>query len=797
MNNYLDRGIDDTPEQAGLPVSIKRIFARAVRFWYLITLSVITALVIAFLINRYSNRIYPVTASIIVREGTENAAAEFLYKSNPLVNPYRNFYNELYIMRSYPLLQEVVEELNFSIKWYREGSVKTTEFYESDFPVRLRLIPDQGATYGQHARFKLIDDSHYALEYFTDREAGAIKNFEKARLGDTLDLGDHRLVAFRTGPVKVEKIGKIFDLQFEDPYEIAKDYANRLKATWAEQGASVVNLEITGPLPEKEIDFVNQFIDRYQQYDVDKKNEVASKSIEFLDRQLDNIGDSLDYFDNKIEDFKETQFLSDFELETERIFTRLKDLEAQRAQLTLYDNYFKYLEEYINSGDEFDQIVPPSAVGITDLLLTQLIEQLTAIQFNLRMLGDLQNENNPMVVERRQRIVQLKRDILEGVNSIKATQKINRDFLSKQIADAERELSRLPQSERKLIDLRRNYTIRENLYLFLMQKRAEAGISRASTTSDIIVVNPPSQKGGAISPKPMLNYAIALVASILIPFIIFFLLEFYDDKIQSKEDIESLTTIPIIGGVGHNSSDGNLVVVNSPKSFMAECFRTLRSSLNFFIDSKDKKIIMITSSVSGEGKTFTTINLASILAFSGKRVLIVGADMRRPKLFTDFNLRNDVGLSSYLSSMNSLEEVIQHTGIENLDLISGGPVPPNPSELLLLPVMKQMLAELLKQYDYVLLDTPPIGLVSDALNLVPMVDHTIFMIRQGYTPRFFIKELQALTERRDIRQISILFNDIRKTGPGYGYGYGYGYSYGYDNYGYGYNRRKDGNYYQE
>lgn len=784
------------PVKKASAINLKRVLARALQYWYVIVLSVLMGVVAAFFATRYDTPIYTVSASIIVREGLENAGAEFLYKSNPLVTPYRNFYNELYIMRSFPLLQEVVEKLNIDVAWYREGSIKTVEVYEHYLP-RVVVLETEKKPYGQTMIFRAQDQHTFSLQYLlADESQGEV--FEKLPFNDTISVNGYRLIFQIRGVLPETVFEKPYTIEFKNSYSLAQAYAERLKATWAEEGASVINLNLNGALPKKEIDFIHQFIERYQEYDVEKKNAVATKSIEFLDRQLANIGDSLKYFDDRIEDFKRSQFTTNFEGEAALISERVKDLDQQLAQLDLYASYFKYLEEYLKSSTDVDQIVPPSSVGITDQILNSLITQLTEMQFGLRMLGDLQTEANPKVLERKQKIQQLKGDILEGIKSLKSAQSINRAFLQKQLKTEERRLAALPEAERDFFEIKRSYTIRENLYLFLLQKRAEAGISRASTTSDVIVVNPPAQKGGAISPKPMQNYGIGLFLGLILPMLAFVIAEFLNNRVQSKEDIEELSSLPIIGGIGHaGTEDEGLAVLKRPKSAMAEAFRALRSNLNYFIQNQDRKVILITSSVSGEGKTFTTLNLATIMAFSGKRVIIIGADMRRPKLFTDFGLNNDVGLSSYLASLKTLPQVIQKTPVQNLDLISGGPIPPNPSELLMLPAMNNLMQELHQQYDYILIDSPPLGLVSDAFSLIPFASHTIFMVRQNYTLRNHIMELQTLMDQRGISQVSILFNDIMKTGLGYGYGGGYGYAYGY---GYGYRdstQRYGGGYYEE
>ena len=384
-------------------INFRRILGHALHYWYLVVLSVLIALSIAFIVNRYATRIYTVSASIIVREGTENAAAEFLYKSNPLVNPYRNFFNELYIMRSYPLLQEVVESLNYGVAWYREGNIKTVEIYEKNFPFQIHVLPGEDMPWGRTMAFEATGENTFNLEYLSDDGEARGDSFKNLAFNDTVAVNGYHFYVETSNLKGSSYLNKPLVVQFRDPYALARSYSTRLNAKWAQQGASVIDLDITGPVPEKETDFLRRFIERYQQYDVDKKNIVATKSIEFLDRQLATIGDSLSYFDGKIEDFKQSHFLSSFEGEAGRILQQIEQLETQRSQFTLYENYFTYLETYISTSKDYDQIVSPSAVGISDPVLTGLIGQLTEVQFSLRMLGDLQTEVNPLVVERRKK----------------------------------------------------------------------------------------------------------------------------------------------------------------------------------------------------------------------------------------------------------------------------------------------------------------------------------------------------------------------------------------------------------
>jgi capsular exopolysaccharide synthesis family protein len=280
-----------------------------------------------------------------------------------------------------------------------------------------------------------------------------------------------------------------------------------------------------------------------------------------------------------------------------------------------------------------------------------------------------------------------------------------------------------------------------------------------------------------------------------VPFTLFVLFEIVNNRVQSKEDIDKLTTIPFIGGVGHSTHSNNLMVKERPKSGVSESFRAMRSNLNYFTGNKTRQVFMVTSSISGEGKTFTTINLATVFALSGKKTLIVGADMRRPKLFTDFDCRNDIGLSTYLSQLNDFDQVVQQTFIESLYLVSGGPVPPNPSELLLTDRFEQFIREAINKFDFIIIDTPPLALVTDAFVISKFANHTVFVLRQNFSPKQFIRSIDEYYRSGKIKNISILLNDIYKSGLGYGYGQGYAYYYGYS-YGYGY-KSKPGSYYED
>jgi capsular exopolysaccharide synthesis family protein len=761
----------------GLKIDFKRVGYRALRYWYLVVVSLGISLSISFLKNRYAQRIYPVTASVIIREKEETNGAELLYK-NALIDPYRNYLNEPYIIRSYPLIGKVIENLNFEVAFYRKGNIKTTEAY--DLPVKARLLLRNGS-YGASLLFEVLDENSFRIKNSDDDSKDQGKVFQ---FNDSIEFNKHHFVLLKDPSVSIENIKNVqFVLTFLDPLAVTGSYVNRVSVDWAEEGSGVLNLSISGSNPSKELDFMNNLISTYQQYDLNKKNQTAERTIQFIRDQLKDISDSLKIFERQLEQFKINNSIENLDDEAKRLFEQLNPLETQRTELLIRAHYFDYLVKYIGQGSNLDLVILPSSMGVDDPILAEIVSKMINIQTELKLFMGKGRDENPLAKGGLKRLEGIRNDLLESVNTLKVTDKFKSDLLQKQIAELEKQIEHLPLQQRQFISIQRNYSLLENLYVFLMQKMSEAGISKASNISDIVTVNPP-MSGGAISPNTRRNYLYGFVLGLLVPILAFVVLEVFNQKIQSKEDIDKVSSIPFIGGIGHYETGNNLAVNQKPKSAVAESFRAIRSNLNYFTGNQAKKVFIIGSSISGEGKTFSTINLATVFAMSGRKTLIIGADMRRPKIYMDFDLENTIGLSGYLSQLNSFNEIIQRTSIENLDLISGGPVPPNPSELLLTDRFETLIKEALTIYDYIIIDTPPIAIVTDGFVLSKYADHTVFITRQNYTPKAFLRDIQEHYSSGKLKNISIVLNDIYKSGLGYGYGYGYGYG-----------RKQNGGYY--
>jgi len=772
---------EEKNQTGGFSLDFKRVIARAFRFWYVLIISLALTLTVAFYQTRYSERVYPVKTSILIRETQEAGGAELLYK-NALIDPYRNYLNEPYIIKSYPLIEKVLRDLNFDVAFVREGYFMKTDAY-SYIPVKARWCNPVSGKRGSLI-FKLKSETQYSLGTYADGQDETL-----FVLGDSIEFQGFSLCITKVPKRNIESFLDVpFKLFINDIRSLAGTYISRLNVEWAEEGAGVINLSINGTNWEKEMDFLNGLVTSYGQFDLDKKNVTAKRTITFIRSQLLSIKDSLRTVEFQLERLGNSGRVKDMSVEAQRLFAKVEVFELQRSELMIRKNYYDYLDDYLDKDESnLDQIILPSSVGLTDPVIASLITRIIDLQLEMKLYLNSEKGSNPLITSKMQQIREIKEDVKEGLKTLKSTDKIKTDFLAKQFQVIERQLELLPSSERQLIAVQRNYSLLENLYVFLMQKLSEASISEASNTSDIIPINPP-MRGAIISPNATQNYMIAAFMGLVVPIIIFILFELINNKVQSKEDIDKVTSIPFVGGVGHNTSGINLTVKEKPKSGLAESFRALRSNLNFFTGNQTKKVFMVSSSISGEGKTFTTINLATVFALSGKKTLIVGADMRRPRIFQDFKRNNDQGLSTYLSGISTFEEVIQTTDIDNLFLVSGGPVPPNPSELLLTNKFEEFIKKALEVYEFVLIDTPPLALVTDAFVMSKFVDHTVFVMRQNYSPKEFVRSIDDYYKSGKIKNISILLNDIYKSGLGYGYGQNYDYSF---HYGYSYGSKKD------
>lgn len=464
-------------------------------------------------------------------------------------------------------------------------------------------------------------------------------------------------------------------------------------------------------------------------------------------------------------------------------FSNISSLDNERTKFLLTAKYIDYVEKYITESNEYDKIITPNTVNVENKVLDQLIGELIQLQLEKNTyLGGATNRN-PFLNEVNIKIENLKKSLLEAIATSRATNALALQNIESQMKMAEKSVGALPTKEREFVGINRLYTINENIYLVLLQKRLEADLVRAAATVDSRVVNP-AMLEKKLGPETRKNYLIGLFAGLLLPIVLIYLIEFFRGTIENTDELERISKIPVLASVLHteNKEGKSTIILDKPKSALAESFRALRSNLNFVLGNNDdsNKVILVTSSIPGEGKSFCSINISLVLALSGKKVIHIAADMRKPKLYVDLAagaVDTGQGLSTYLSQLAELDQIITPSVAPMLDVIPSGPVPPNPSELLLNKRMDVLITELKKRYDMIVIDTPPIGLVSDPMNLMKYSDANLYVVRYKYTPAERIKYINKLYTDGQVGNLNFIFNDVKHRTRAYGYGYGYGYGY--------------------
>jgi capsular exopolysaccharide synthesis family protein len=525
--------------------------------------------------------------------------------------------------------------------------------------------------------------------------------------------------------------------------------------------------------PEKGILMLNTLLDVYRSNELTKKNQLGFKTIKFIDDQLGGVSDELRQVENSLESFRSRNNILDISTTSENLTKNLDKLEADKSALEQKLKYYEYIAISLEK-DNSKNIDTPSTFGLEDPLLNNLLMELTRLNQERIGLNYSTKEGNPVAQILELKITNTRKALGENVNNFIEASRQAIGNLKDRINSVRANVQGLPRSERELVSIKRRFDFNDNVYNYLLEKRAEAGIAIASNTIEKTIVDKARQVGGGpIAPnkKLILLITVLLGCSFSVALIIF--KDVISDNIVTVKDIERNSVIPTISTITHgNKSERNSVIVAHAKSAIGESFRSLRVNLQYLTLGSENNVIGITSSVEGEGKTFCSINLAAAMAQSGKRTIIIDADMRRPKIASSFRLKNEKGLSSYLIGASSIKEIISTTLTKGLDIITSGPIPPNPLDLIGLARMEELVNALKQTYDTIIIDSPPLGYVSEYIILMKFTNANIYVVRSNYTSKAHLDKINRLYEEKKIKNVSLLLNDVKSSQNGYKYVYG-------------------------
>jgi tyrosine-protein kinase Etk/Wzc len=784
-------------------IDFHRYLSLFVSNWYWFAGALFIAVTIAYGINRYAEEEYIVQSSILIKDeqyGGGFAEIDKIIPGGDIFRSTQNLENEIGILQSFNLNYRVMNSLpEFHVVYVgvgRRGIAESRLYKNCPFMVRYDSLQTQPT--GTQLNVRILSDSRYLLsteDHEFEKEFSFGEPVSVYGLKFTIEQRDKTKPVYRPG-----ESNKYF-FYFISPFKLANIYRSKLSVTPIKENATLVTLSVPGPSPQQEADYLNKLMELYNQQGLEYKNETARKTIEFIDEQLILISDSLSVAENDMENFRRDNQFVDLTLEGSMALQEYEKYANDKADLSLQLQYFQYLLTYVETQNQSGSIVSPSVLGgNVDPVLVTLVGELSDLQQKRKEVGFMVREDVPAVRLMDDRINQVRVSIKDNVSNSINQLRISISSLNDRINQVQRQMGKLPGTERRLIQIQRAFDLNNTVYTFLLEKRSEAGIAKASRVSDNRTIDTADpQNALRIKPKIRKNYMLSFMLGIILPAVAIVLIDLLNDKIIDKKDIDKITRAPILGYISHSNYSTEIPVIEKPGSTLSESFRSIRTSLRYFITEDKPCVIGISSTISGEGKTFVAVNLAAIISMLGKKTLLVGLDLRKPRIHRILGLDNKVGMSTYLSNNSTIGEVLQATHIENLWFAASGPIPPNPAELIERQSMSKFIEEAKKQFDYIILDTPPVAIVTDALLLSPHSDIMLFVVRQRYSSRNTLQLIEEIYRNKEMSNAGIIVNDISMSGYygyglryGYTMGYSYGYNYGYKYYGQAYYGRKTG-----
>ena len=777
----------------------KGFLLKIISYWKWFLLSLVIAFTIAYNVNIRKEKVFGMESLIVVEDQnnplfTSNTSLIFNWGGTS-----DKVQTIITTLKSRSHNEFVVDKLQYYIQYFKEGKYFYQDAY-GETPFVVAIDKTKGQLFGRLIKIKFISPTQYELSVdFEETSTATLMHYADLSVSEY----NVREQAFK----KVYQINESVALPFlnlklllqpdainyeNSEYFIRFDDFNQVVAAYKgidvsadAKALSVVRLQLEGSNKKRLVEYLNVTVDMLRKNELNRKNLFAINTISFIDSTLVQMEDQIKDAEGELKEFRKGKNIFELEEGGGGVLTeKLSGYDVEKDELGRKVSYLNLLKSYLDKSTDYSKLPAPTVAGIEDPNIISNVSKLIGLSTERSKMA-YSVKSKGMFSDFDREMAAIKSVLLENIASSKAALNIDLSIVNKNIRLAEGQASLLPEQKQEHLKITRKYNLKDKIYSTFLEKRSEAEIVKASNISDINFLDRAKDVGGGLrGPKTSVNYILALLFGFLIPLILVFIIALLDNNINGVEDIQKLTKIPVIGVVGKKSTENNLAVFEKPKSPLAESFRAIRSSLQFLYKKQQKqgaKILMITSSVSGEGKTFCSINLATVFALSEKKTVIVGLDLRKPRIFGDFNIDNISGVVNYLIGQKTVDDIIQPTHIPYLDVISSGPIPPNPSELLMGDAMAELIEELKLKYDYIILDTPPVGLVSDALELSRFCDATLYVTRQGFTKKGMLGVVNEKHKRGELHNISIVFNGYQnKAKYGYGYGYGYGaYGEGY------------------
>jgi tyrosine-protein kinase Etk/Wzc len=776
--------IEQNPESYYYAKSAFRIVKQ---YWYLFIISIVFFVSIAQFLNWYFQPVYEVGSIILIDEevaGNKPDPTHEFMKTFSIFTAANDIQLEILKMKSLDLITKALENIHSEISYYTGNGIKTNELHhEAPFQVdfirnhvqsvgtKFRIMPKAGG------RFRILaekSDESISLCNYEKHTLGSMSSFamdKEYAYGDTIQSAFY---SFRVqcDPLKLAYFSantKYFFV-FNDLNLLAYTYQKSINIDQLAKDVHAASIKLKTKNAQKGIDFIDALTAAYLQRIIDKKNYLAENTIRYLDNQLSVIEDSLKLTENTLQAFRSSKKIMEIAGKSDQEFKGANEIETQKEELQAKTNYYNYVKTSLAENSDLTTLLVPSSMGINDNVLSGIIDEYIKLNNERNNLIANKQTQSPFYKTLTVKIKSQRKTLAENINNLISSNNVLLGSLESRLKKKDRQIVELPSTQREMVGIERKYKLNDNIYNYMLQKKAEAEVAKASNIPENDILEP----ARLLQPKPvfpnkMMNLTIALLLGLIFPFAGFGVKNFMNNTVNSELEIQGMTQMPFLGRIFHRKGRKPLpLLIDAPKSAISESFRTVRTNLDHFLNGKNHQVVLLTSTLSGEGKSFVALNVATSIALLGKKTVLVSFDIRKPGFYPALKLECQLGTSSILSGRASVSEALEVTSIPNLDFIGAGPVLSNPSELIGSVNTEPMLAELRQKYDYVIIDTPPLGLVTDAFLLMKYADLKIFIIREKVTPKAQLTVMLQEIEHKKIENFYWLVNDVDVSETIYG-----------------------------
>jgi tyrosine-protein kinase Etk/Wzc len=744
-------------------VKFSALFYKYIPYWPLLLVFLFFTIGAAYVYLYFQNPKYEATASIILKDEKKDDKSKQSLNLDPLQT--KNIIeNEVEVLKSRSLMDSVVKSLHLYAPVTIKQKYKSVAAYtkspviiEAQDPEEIEDVTEVPFSYHTGKDLVIIHHVEYPVNNWVSTPYGVLRFTKKN---------------------KIPKQDQVLHFSLLSSKKAADKYVKSLKISVATKLSGVVNLSIKDEVPKRAENILNRLIDVYNYSIVKEKNDVAVNTLSFVEERLSSVSKELDSIERHIQQYKAGASAIDISTQGRLFLQNVSENDQKLSDINMKLAVLSQVEKFASSRNNNGSIVP-ATLGMNDPVLSKLLDQLYAAELEYERLRRTVGENNSVLVSVTDQINKIRPNILENIQSQRQSLLASRSNLSTTNNSYNNLLQTLPQKEKELLEISREQSIKSNIYSFLLQKREESAIAGAGNFSDVKIIDKAQSTFTPVSPNKKMVYGISIAVAVLALIGLVGIREGFNLKILFRKEIESLTSMSVIGEIGFEKNKDAVVVQEGHRTFISEEFRKIRVTLPYLGIGSSKKKILVTSSIPGEGKSFIALNLAQTLALTGKKVVLIDMDLNRPSLGNTIGMTSENGVSQVLLNQANIDDVVFQTDFNNnLFFIATGKLPKNPSELLMSERVKSLFATLNGMFDYIVIDTAPVVPVSDAYILSSLCDATLFVVRHNYTPKMMLERLDQALDINPLTNASIIFNGVSKRGlVNSNYGYGYSYSY--------------------